>query len=70
MYIIKGLARRAKKTFREMREFRRYLGLNEGNYRVDLSGIDSGSYNFTLKHNTESVSVSGSFEVLEYNVEN
>ena len=51
----------------DVREFP--LLLNEGNYRVDLSGIDSGPYNFTLKHNTESVSVSGSFEVLEYNVE-
>ncbi|NRB82921.1 MAG: VWA domain-containing protein [Winogradskyella sp.] len=45
------------------------LLLNEGNYRVDLSGVDSGIYKFTLKHNTESVSTSGSFEVLEYNVE-
>jgi len=52
---------------KDVREFP--LLLNEGNYRVDLSGIDSGPYNFTLKHNTESVSVSGSFEVLEYNVE-
>ena len=51
----------------DVREFP--LLLNEGNYRVDLSGIDSGPYNFTLKHNTESVSVSGSFEVLKYNVE-
>ena len=45
------------------------LLLSEGNYRVDLSGVDSGIYKFTLKHNTESVSTSGSFEVLEYNVE-
>ena len=51
-------------------DFREFpLLLNEGNYNVDLSGIDSGPYDFTLKHNTESVSVSGSFEVLEYNVE-
>ena len=45
------------------------LLLNDGNYRVDLSGIESGAYDFTIKHNTESVSASGSFEVLEYNVE-
>ena len=45
------------------------LLLNNGNYAVDLSGIDSGSYDFTIKHNSESVSASGSFQVLEYNVE-
>ena len=45
------------------------LLLSNGNYTVDLSGIASGSYNFTVKHNTESVAASGSFEVLEYNVE-
>jgi hypothetical protein len=43
--------------------------LNNGNYRVDLSGIPSGLYNFTVKHNSESISASGSFQVLEYNVE-
>jgi len=45
------------------------LLLNNGSYSADLSGIPSGSYNFTIKHNTESVAASGSFEVLEYNVE-
>jgi len=45
------------------------LLLNNGSYSVDLSGISSGSYSFTIKHNTESVAASGSFEVLEYNVE-
>lgn len=45
------------------------LLLNNGNYRVDLSGITSGLYDFTIKHNPESVSASGSFQVLEYNVE-
>ncbi|MCB0399012.1 MAG: VWA domain-containing protein, partial [Winogradskyella sp.] len=45
------------------------LLLNNGNYNVDLSGISAGSYDFTIKHNTESVAASGSFEVLEYNVE-
>jgi hypothetical protein len=45
------------------------LLLNSGNYRVDLSGIASGAYDFTIKHNTESIAASGSFEVLEYNVE-
>ncbi|NNE31179.1 MAG: VWA domain-containing protein [Winogradskyella sp.] len=45
------------------------LLLNRGYYEVDLSGIASGSYNFTVKHNSEPVSASGSFEVLDYNVE-
>ena len=45
------------------------LLLNNENYSVDLSGIVSGSYDFTIKHNTESIAASGSFEILEYNVE-
>ncbi|GAB4163915.1 MAG: hypothetical protein Tsb0033_24810 [Winogradskyella sp.] len=45
------------------------LMLNKGHYTVDLSGIQSGVYEFTIKHNTEALSASGSFEVLEYKVE-
>jgi hypothetical protein len=45
------------------------LLLENGNYVVDLSGLDAGSYDFSVKHNEESVTVSGSFQVLEYNVE-
>ncbi|MHA7842965.1 MAG: VWA domain-containing protein [Winogradskyella sp.] len=45
------------------------LLLNNGNYSVDLSGIEAGVYNFTIKHNKESIAASGNFEVLEYNVE-
>ncbi|MBU2929063.1 VWA domain-containing protein [Winogradskyella psychrotolerans] len=45
------------------------LLLNNGNYTVDLSGIHSGLYDFTIKHNSESVSASGSFQVLDFNVE-
>ncbi|GGW63432.1 hypothetical protein DFQ11_102254 [Winogradskyella epiphytica] len=45
------------------------LLLNNGNYIVDLSGIEAGLYDFTIKHNSEAVSASGSFEILEYNVE-
>jgi len=45
------------------------LLVNNGNYTVDLSGIKSGLYDFTVKHNSESVSSSGSFKILEYNVE-
>ncbi|WP_179351852.1 VWA domain-containing protein [Winogradskyella vidalii] len=45
------------------------LLLNNGTYSVDLSGIDAGLYDFTIKHNSEAVTASGSFQVLEYNVE-
>ncbi len=45
------------------------LLLNNGNYTVDLIGIDAGQYEFTIKHNSEAVSASGSFQILEYNVE-
>jgi hypothetical protein len=45
------------------------LLLNNGNYSVDLSGIDSGLYDFTIKHNSEAIAISGSFQILEYNVE-
>ncbi|WP_179315288.1 VWA domain-containing protein [Winogradskyella undariae] len=45
------------------------LLLNSGNYTVDLSGIKAGEYDFIVKHNSESVSASGSFKILEYNVE-
>ncbi|MBC3846248.1 VWA domain-containing protein [Winogradskyella echinorum] len=43
--------------------------LNNGNYTVDLSGIEAGEYNFTVKHNSEAIATSGSFQILEYNVE-
>jgi hypothetical protein len=45
------------------------LLLNNGSYAVDLSGIASGAYSFTVKHNSEAIAASGGFEVLEYNVE-
>lgn len=45
------------------------LLLNNGNYTVDLSGINSGLYDFTIKHNSEPVVASGSFQILDYNVE-
>ncbi|WP_179347746.1 VWA domain-containing protein [Winogradskyella pacifica] len=45
------------------------LLLNNGNYTVDLSGVNAGLYDFTIKHNSESVTASGSFQILEYNVE-
>ncbi|MGB1231510.1 MAG: VWA domain-containing protein [Winogradskyella sp.] len=45
------------------------LLLNNGNYKVDLSGIASGFYDFTIKDQTNTVSISGRFQVLDYNVE-
>lgn len=45
------------------------LLLNNGNYKVELDGIVPGLYDFTIKHSSETVSASGSFEILEYNVE-
>ena len=43
--------------------------LDNGNYTVDLSGIEPGLYDFSIKNLAEAVSASGSFQVLEYNVE-
>ena len=45
------------------------LLLNNGNYTVDLSGINAGLYDFTIKHDSEAIATSGSFQILEYNVE-
>jgi hypothetical protein len=45
------------------------LLLNNASYSVDLSGIDAGEYDFTIKHNLEAVSISGRFQILDYNVE-
>ena len=36
---------------------------------MDLSSIEAGQYDFTIKHNSETVSISGGFKILEYNVE-
>lgn len=43
--------------------------LKNNNYQVDLSGLDPSNYNFTVRSKTENISKSGSFEVLEYNIE-
>jgi hypothetical protein len=45
------------------------LLLNNGNYTVDLSGIEAGLYDFTIKHNSETISASGNFQISDYNVE-
>lgn len=38
-------------------------------FEIDLSGIAPGKYTFVVKNNNENISVSGVFEVLEYNAE-
>jgi hypothetical protein len=43
--------------------------LKNMNYEVDLSGLEAGNYSFTVNVNTENISKSGEFKILEYNVE-
>ncbi|WP_047546262.1 hypothetical protein [Psychroserpens sp. Hel_I_66] len=43
--------------------------LKNTNYEVDLSGLESGDYSFTVKVNDENISKSGELKILEYNVE-
>lgn len=38
-------------------------------YQVDLSGLEAGEYTFTVKELNENISKSGTFRVLEYNIE-
>lgn len=43
--------------------------LKNNNYQVDLSHLEAAEYEFTVSAITENISQSGSFTVLEYNVE-
>ncbi|WP_353777595.1 VWA domain-containing protein [Winogradskyella sp. 3972H.M.0a.05] len=43
--------------------------LKNNSYEVDLSGISSGEYSFTVSVNDENISRSGSINILDYNVE-
>lgn len=43
--------------------------LKGANFQVDVSGLSPDDYEFTVKANSENISVSGNFTVLEYNVE-
>ena len=43
--------------------------LRNNNYQVDLRGLEASKYNFTVRSNNGNISKSGSFEVLEYNIE-
>src|SRR5690606_31231929 len=43
--------------------------LKNNSYEVDLSGLPAGDYEFTVSVGSESISTSGIFKVLDYNVE-
>ncbi|QRM90194.1 VWA domain-containing protein [Lacinutrix sp. WUR7] len=45
------------------------LILKGNNYQVDLSNLPAGGYDFTVKATNENISKSGSFQILEYNIE-
>lgn len=45
------------------------LILKNNNYQVDLSSLPPSEYNFTVKALNGNISKSGSFQILEYNVE-
>ena len=45
------------------------LILKNNNYQVDLSSLAASTYNFTIRATNENVSKSGSFQILEYDVE-
>ena len=40
-----------------------------GEYKVNLDGLDAGVYSFTVNENTSKTSYSGSFEVLDFEIE-
>ncbi|MEJ6792677.1 MAG: VWA domain-containing protein [Lacinutrix sp.] len=43
--------------------------LKNNNYQVDLSALPASDYDFSVKATSENISKSGSFKILEYNVE-
>ena len=43
--------------------------IQQNNYQVDLSGLESGSYAFTVRSSNGEASRSGSINILDYNVE-
>lgn len=45
------------------------LILRNNNYQVDLSSLPPSEYSFTVRATNENISKSGSFQILEYNVE-
>lgn len=47
----------------------RPLILKGNSYQADLNSLTAGSYSFTVSANSESISTSGNFKIIEYNVE-
>ncbi len=45
------------------------LILKNSSYQVDLSGMESGDYDFTVSVTNENISKSGSLNILDYNIE-
>lgn len=45
------------------------LVLKNNTYQVDLSGLAPSKYNFTIQSKQQNIAKSGTFEVLEYNIE-
>ena len=43
--------------------------LKNNNYQADLSGFSPGDYDFTVRANNGEASLSGAFQILDYNVE-
>jgi len=55
------------KVSKETRTFP--LILKNNNYQADLSSLPASDYSFTVKATSESISKSGNFKIIEYNVE-
>jgi len=55
------------KVSKETRTFP--LILKNNNYQADLSSLAASDYSFTVKATSESISKSGNFRIIEYNVE-
>lgn len=49
--------------------YNRPLILKGNNYQINLNSLDSGNYTFTVAAESENISVSGNFKIIEYNVE-
>ena len=43
--------------------------LKSNNYEVDLSGLEPGTYDFTVTEQNENISKSGTIRILDYNIE-
>ena len=49
--------------------YNRPLILKGNSYQVNLNSLDAGNYTFTVAAESENISVSGNFKIIEYNVE-